>query len=53
MFIPISLGVNLLDLGYIWNIIIEIVLCVGVYVGYMFYTKDPLVEILLNKLGLL
>lgn len=48
-FIPISIGVNLLNLGYIWNIVIEIVLCVVVYGFYMLYTKDPLVEIVLSK----
>lgn len=48
-FIPISIGVNLLNLGYIWNIVIEMTLCIGIYGLYMFYTKDPLVEIVLSK----
>lgn len=48
-FIPISIGVNLLNMGYIWNIVIEMTLCIGLYSLYMFYTKDPLVEIVLSK----
>lgn len=48
-FIPISIGVNLLHLGYIWNIVIEIVLCVGLYGFYMIYTKDPLLDVVFRK----
>ena len=48
-FIPISIGVNLLRLGYIWNIVIEIVLCVGLYGFYMIYTKDPLLDVVFRK----
>ena len=49
-FIPISYVINLLNLGYILNIILEVVICVGVYGVFMLVTKDPLVEIVLGKL---
>lgn len=50
MFIPISIGVNFLQLGYIWNILIEVIACVGVYGIYMLLTKDPLVEVFIGKI---
>lgn len=49
-FIPVSLGVNMLNLGFVFNIIFEIVICVGIYGGYLLYTKDSLVGVILNKL---
>ena len=51
MFIPIALGINLLHLGYIWNIALEVVLCVGIYGIYLFVTKDPLIEVVLKKIN--
>lgn len=51
VFIPVSLCVNLLKLGYIWNIIIEMVVCVGIYGSYLIKTKDPLLQSVVNKIG--
>lgn len=49
-FIPVSIGINMLNLGFIFNIIAEVVICVGIYGGYLLYTKDPLVKVILNKI---
>ncbi len=49
-FIPVSIVVNLLDLGFIFNIIIEMAVCMGIYGGYMLLSKDPLTEVVLKKL---
>ncbi len=49
-FIPVALLVNLLQLGYLWNIVIEVVLCVGIYGSFLLITHDPLAESVLQKL---
>ena len=48
-FIPISMFVNSFHLGYLFNIVAEVVLCVGVYGIFMFVTKDPIVVVVLQK----
>ncbi len=48
-FIPISLLINMLNLGYLPNIVLEIVLCVGIYGGFLLLTHDPLVEVILQR----
>lgn len=48
-FIPVAIGVNFLQLGYIWNIVLEMVICITLYGGFMLYTKDPLLKIIWSK----
>ena len=48
-FIPVSLVVNSFNFGYLVNIVIEVIVCMAIYGGYMLWTKDPLVEIVLSK----
>ncbi len=50
LFIPIAFVIHQFQLGYIWNIVLDMILCVGVYGIYMLWKKDPLVEIILGKL---
>lgn len=50
LFIPVAIGINMLKVGFVFNIISEIIICVGIYGVYMFYTKDPLFEMILGKL---
>lgn len=50
LFIPVALVVKSLGLGYWFNIIVLVILCVGIYGGYMLITKDPLVNIILGML---
>lgn len=49
-FIPVSILINMLELGFLFNIIAEMIICVGIYGGYMLYTKDPLLDVVLNKI---
>lgn len=49
-FVPVSAIINMLELGYIWNIVLEMIICIGIYGVFMLYTRDPLVEVVLSKL---
>ncbi len=49
-FIPIAILVNLLKLGYIWNIVIEVIVCMGIYGVFLLVSKDPVVEVVMKKL---
>lgn len=50
LFIPIAYLVNLLKLGYLWNIALIVPLCAGIYGGYLLARKDPLIGALLDRL---
>lgn len=50
LFIPVSMGIRLLSDNNWINIIFTVVSCVGVYAVFMFVTKDPLVELVLNRI---
>lgn len=49
-FIPITLAVKSLGLGYYFNIFVSVLLCVGVYGVFLLVTKDPLLDIVLGIL---
>ena len=51
-FILVSLCINYFNLGYVWNIALEIIICISIYAVYMIMTKDPLVKMLLGKIGI-
>ena len=51
-FILVSLCINYFNLGYVWNIALEIIICISIYAVYMVMTKDPLVKMLLGKIGI-
>ena len=48
-FIPISLAVKAINLGYYINIVIIIILCVLLYAGYLYFGKDPNLNMILDK----
>lgn len=50
LFIPISIIVNMFDMNFFWNIIIEIFLCSSVYLIFLILTKDSLIETMLSKI---
>ena len=50
LFIPITYAVKALNYGYWFNILVSITLCVTVYGIFMLITKDPLVQIIANKI---
>lgn len=50
IFIPIALIVKGVGLGYWFNIIATVVLCIGVYGVFLLVTKDPLLDIALGIL---
>ena len=50
LFIPITYAVKVLNYGYWFNILVSITLCVTVYGIFMLITKDPLVQIIANKI---
>ena len=50
IFIPVAVIINMLQLSYIWNIVLEMSICIGIYGVYLLYSKDPLVEVILKKI---
>lgn len=50
LFIPISLIVKLIDFGFIYNIIIIMILCCALYVGTLYILKDENLFVIINKL---
>lgn len=50
VFIPISLIVKGLDLGYWFNIIVTMVTCIGLYGVFLIITKEPLLDIVLGMI---
>ncbi len=48
-FIPVSFFVKLQSRGYIWNIVLEMIICISIYSIYLIYTKDPLVKYIIKK----
>ncbi|BCI59799.1 oligosaccharide flippase family protein [Solibaculum mannosilyticum] len=53
LFIPISLGIRALNLGMWANIAIIMVVCCGVYGGYLLTTKDPFLTELVSRVPFL
>ena len=49
-FIPIALLVKSIDLGYFFNILVIMILCVAVYGTFLIIKKDPLIGIVLGIL---
>lgn len=50
LFIPVTIVVKLLGLGYWFNIIAIIIVCVAIYGVFLLVTKDPLVDVVFNIL---
>lgn len=50
MFLPIAYLVKLLGLSYMMNIVIIIPLCIGLYGCYLFFSKDEIIRIILERL---
>ena len=48
LFIPISLVVRSFGLGYWFNIVVTMILCMGLYGGFLLVTKDPLLDMALG-----
>lgn len=48
-FIPISLFVRLLNVGFFTTIVIIMLLCMSLYVGVLYYKKDENLKFILNK----
>ena len=49
-FIPIGFLVKSFGMGYWFNIIATMLICMSVYGGFLLFTKDPLLDILLGIL---
>ena len=49
IFVPIVYGIKLLDLGVIWNCVISIPICMGLYFGILLLTKDDIFMLYVNK----
>ena len=48
-FIPITLFIRYLNIGFFTTIFITVLLCVGLYVGFLLYKKDDNIYTILNK----
>lgn len=48
IFIPVVFLVKSLGLGYWFNIIVTVIVCVGIYGVFLLVTKDPLIQIALG-----
>lgn len=49
LFIPISLFVRVLNIGFFTTIIVTIFLCASLYIGILYYKKDENLILVLNK----
>lgn len=48
-FIPVSLFVRLLNVGFFTTIVIIMLFCIGLYIGVLYYKKDENLKFILNK----
>ena len=48
-FVPITLLIRLIGLGYIWTAILSVVICMAVYFGVLLLLKDPMLRFLMDK----
>ena len=52
LFLPISFIVHNVSSNYWVNIIVIMTICISIYTGYLWYTKDPVLFMLVNKFKL-
>lgn len=51
-FIPVAYFIKKMSLGYIWNVVVIMPLCILIYGTYLIMTKDPLLQTICQKFHL-
>lgn len=52
LFLPISFFIHMINCNYWVNIIVIMTICILLYGGWLWFTKDPVLTILVNKFKL-
>ncbi len=50
LFIPVAIITKIIDLGFYINIIAIILICILIYVGVLYIRKDPILNMILDKI---